>query len=248
MRPCRTTRSEADRWDAAPTGRCSTADRRPAPPRDAATGDKVRFVLRGDRPDADHRSGWWCCCSSSTRCGSPTLRRPQRRRGAQRARAGRGATATTRPARRCRAAVPDASRSAPASPTSTCRGSAATTRFTIVEGTEPRRQLEKGPGHYRGTALPGQVGNFAVAGHRVGKGEPFLNLDQLRAGDAVIVETKYVLVRLPGARATRRPGDLQHDPATDGRSSRAARSSTRPTARCCCPVPDHPGVDADRRG
>ena len=50
-----------------------------------------------------------------------------------------------------------------------------------------------------GTQLPGQIGNFAVAGHRVGKGEPFLNLDQLRAGDAVVVETKVHLVRLPGA-------------------------------------------------
>ena len=29
---------------------------------------------------------------------------------------------------------------------------------------------------------PGQVGDFAVAGHRVGKGEPFLNLDHLKAG------------------------------------------------------------------
>ena len=60
--------------------------------------------------------------------------------------------------------------------------------FTVVQGTKDA-DLEKGPGHYVGTALPGQVGNFAVAGHRVGKGEPFLNLDHLRPGDAVIIET-----------------------------------------------------------
>jgi sortase A len=60
--------------------------------------------------------------------------------------------------------------------------------WAIVEGTSDA-DLEKGPGHYPGTALPGQVGNFGIAGHRVGKGEPFLNLDHLRAGDAVIVQT-----------------------------------------------------------
>jgi sortase A len=49
-------------------------------------------------------------------------------------------------------------------------------------------QLEQGTAHYGNTQLPGQKGNFAVAGHRVGKGEPFLNIDKLRSGDAVVVE------------------------------------------------------------
>ena len=61
--------------------------------------------------------------------------------------------------------------------------------YTIVQGTS-QDDLEKGPGHYPKTVLPGQTGNFAIAGHRVGKGEPFLNLDHLRAGDSVIVETE----------------------------------------------------------
>jgi sortase A len=60
---------------------------------------------------------------------------------------------------------------------------------TIVEGTGAS-SLEKGPGHYSGTALPGKDGDFAIAGHRVGKGEPFLNLDKVKAGDAVVVETQ----------------------------------------------------------
>lgn len=60
---------------------------------------------------------------------------------------------------------------------------------TIVEGTD-EASLEKGPGHYSGTALPGQKGDFAIAGHRVGKGEPFLNLDKLKAGDPVVIETQ----------------------------------------------------------
>jgi sortase A len=64
--------------------------------------------------------------------------------------------------------------------------------WTIVAGSAvpTDSQLEKGPAHYAGSALPGQKGDFAIAGHRVGKGEPFLNLDKLRAGDSVVVETQ----------------------------------------------------------
>jgi sortase (surface protein transpeptidase) len=60
--------------------------------------------------------------------------------------------------------------------------------FTIQEGVGAD-SLEVGPGHYRGTALPGEPGNFAVAGHRVGKGAPFNDLDQLASCDAIVVET-----------------------------------------------------------
>jgi sortase A len=49
--------------------------------------------------------------------------------------------------------------------------------------------LNKATGHYPGSALPGQVGNFAVAGHRKTHGEPFRHLDVLSAGDSVYVET-----------------------------------------------------------
>jgi sortase A len=34
------------------------------------------------------------------------------------------------------------------------------------------------------------VGNFAVAGHRATKGEPFRKLDRMRRGDAIVVETR----------------------------------------------------------
>ncbi|GAA3053579.1 class E sortase [Actinokineospora globicatena] len=61
--------------------------------------------------------------------------------------------------------------------------------FTIVEGTSTA-DLETGPGHYKKSALPGQPGNFAVAGHRVGKGAPFNDLDLLSACDAMVVETQ----------------------------------------------------------
>ncbi|KAA9166729.1 class E sortase [Amycolatopsis acidicola] len=61
--------------------------------------------------------------------------------------------------------------------------------FTIQEGTDAAA-LEVGPGHYKGTALPGEPGNFSVAGHRVGKGAPFNDLDLLQSCDAIVVETQ----------------------------------------------------------
>jgi sortase A len=50
--------------------------------------------------------------------------------------------------------------------------------------------LSKGVGHYPKTALPGEVGNFAVAGHRATNGEPFAYLDKVRRGDLVVAETQ----------------------------------------------------------
>jgi sortase A len=47
--------------------------------------------------------------------------------------------------------------------------------------------LDHGPGHWPGTALPGQQGNMVIAGHRVSHDKPFRNLDKLQAGDDVIV-------------------------------------------------------------
>lgn len=47
--------------------------------------------------------------------------------------------------------------------------------------------LRSGPGHYPETALPGQDGNFAVAGHRTTYGAPFFSLDELEEGDEIHV-------------------------------------------------------------
>ena len=49
--------------------------------------------------------------------------------------------------------------------------------------------LDKGVGHYPGTAMPGEVGNFAVAGHRVTYGKPFNEIATIKPGDAIVVET-----------------------------------------------------------
>ena len=59
--------------------------------------------------------------------------------------------------------------------------------WVVVEGVS-LKDIRYAPGHYPGTALPGQVGNFAVAGHRlIGI---FWDLDQLRPGDVAVVETR----------------------------------------------------------
>lgn len=58
----------------------------------------------------------------------------------------------------------------------------------VVEGVDPA-ELAEGPGHYPGSALPGGIGNFSLAGHRIGQGSPFGELDRLEAGDALVVET-----------------------------------------------------------
>ncbi len=49
--------------------------------------------------------------------------------------------------------------------------------------------LARGVGHYVGTALPGEVGNFAVAGHRTTYGAPFNQIAELQPGDPVVIET-----------------------------------------------------------
>jgi len=47
-----------------------------------------------------------------------------------------------------------------------------------------------GVGHYSSTARLGEVGNFALAGHRTTFGAPFGEVDRLRVGDRIYLETK----------------------------------------------------------
>ncbi|WP_159433646.1 class E sortase [Agrococcus sp. Marseille-P2731] len=49
--------------------------------------------------------------------------------------------------------------------------------------------LQQGLAHYSDSAMPGELGNFAVAGHRNGQGGPFTHLDEMRVGDRVYVKT-----------------------------------------------------------
>ena len=62
-------------------------------------------------------------------------------------------------------------------------------RFAIIEGTN-EDDLLRGPGRYVDSQMPGEMGNFAVAGHRVGKGAPFNDLGKLETCDDIVVETQ----------------------------------------------------------
>lgn len=47
--------------------------------------------------------------------------------------------------------------------------------------------LDRGPGHWPGSALPGEVGNVVIAGHRTSHGAEFRHLDKLVAGDEMVL-------------------------------------------------------------
>jgi sortase A len=59
----------------------------------------------------------------------------------------------------------------------------------VVEGVG-HEDLKRGPGHYPGTALPGEIGNMVISGHRTTYGAPFNRLDELEDGDAIVLETR----------------------------------------------------------
>ncbi|WP_223623479.1 class E sortase [Microbacterium sp. EST19A] len=62
--------------------------------------------------------------------------------------------------------------------------------FGIYGGTSRSRTLDqKGIGVYKDSKMPGEVGNFSMAGHRTTWGKPFNQLDKLQIGDAIVVET-----------------------------------------------------------
>ena len=52
------------------------------------------------------------------------------------------------------------------------------------------RVLAEGYGHFEDTAQPGEVGNYALAAHRVTHGEPLRDMPKLRPGDKIVVQTR----------------------------------------------------------
>ncbi|GHJ10939.1 hypothetical protein TPA0907_53060 [Micromonospora humidisoli] len=59
--------------------------------------------------------------------------------------------------------------------------------WVVVEGVT-QEDIRYAPGHYPKSALPGEVGNFSVAGHR--NRATFWRLDELKTGDAILLEGK----------------------------------------------------------
>jgi len=60
----------------------------------------------------------------------------------------------------------------------------------VVDGTDAQ-SLTKGPGLYEESAMPWDShGRVAIAGHRTTYGAPFWDLDKLRKGDQITLETE----------------------------------------------------------
>jgi sortase A len=74
----------------------------------------------------------------------------------------------------------------------------------IVQGTEAS-QLDRGPGHYLQTSLPGLGRVTAVAGHRTTYGAPFRHIDHLSRGNLITFELPYAtfVYRVIGHRVVR---------------------------------------------
>ena len=62
--------------------------------------------------------------------------------------------------------------------------------FTVVQGTDSA-SLEKGPGHYPSTSLPGLGQTTAIAGHRTTYLAPFRHLDALSRGNRIVLTMPY---------------------------------------------------------
>jgi sortase A len=62
--------------------------------------------------------------------------------------------------------------------------------YDVVQGTD-EASLEKGPGHYPGTAFPGLGQTVAIAGHRTTYLAPFRHLDALKPGDRIVLKMPY---------------------------------------------------------
>jgi sortase A len=62
--------------------------------------------------------------------------------------------------------------------------------YDVVQGTDAS-SLEKGPGHYPATALPGLGRTVAIAGHRTTYLAPFRHIDALKPGDHIVLSMPY---------------------------------------------------------
>ena len=60
---------------------------------------------------------------------------------------------------------------------------------SIYEGVD-LKVVDHGPGHWPGSAMPGELGNAVFAGHRVTHSHPFRRLHELVPGDEIIFRTE----------------------------------------------------------
>jgi sortase A len=97
--------------------------------------------------------------------------------------------------------------------------------YVIIEGVSVA-DLRKGPGHYPGTAMPGQIGNFVVSGHRTTYLAPFNKLGELRGGEKILIDTRtrQYVYKVTSTKVVK-PSDVS----------------------VAAPVPEHPRADPTKR-
>ena len=80
-------------------------------------------------------------------------------------------------------------------------------RHRIFQGVT-LHNIDRGPSHWTGSALPGQMGNTVFAGHRATNSQPFRRIDALVPGDEVIftIEGARSVYRVTGSLIVR-PAD-----------------------------------------
>lgn len=102
--------------------------------------------------------------------------------------------------------------------------------------------LKSAVGWYNQTALPGAIGNFSVAGHRVTYGKPFNQVDELQPGDVSVVETQdaYFIYRMRNFEIVR-PWQIEVIAPVPGDSTAA------PTQRLMTFTACHPEFSAQER-
>jgi sortase A len=86
--------------------------------------------------------------------------------------------------------------------------------LVVVEGTSAT-ELQQGPGHQRGTVLPGQHGVSVLLGRSLSYGGPFGGVDRLRTGDRITVTTSQGRFRYEVTGARRRGDPAPEAPAAD---------------------------------
>lgn len=104
-------------------------------------------------------------------------------------------------------------------------------RFFVNGARTP--DLTKGPGLYRETLFPGSGRAVAIAGHRTTYGAPFLDVDELKPGDPIVLTMPYGRFTY---RVTRTeiiaPNDWSILEYGAAEPTRAARQQVKQTRRC----------------
>jgi sortase A len=113
--------------------------------------------------------------------------------------------------------------------------------YAVVEGVG-WEQLRTGPGHHPGTAMPGEIGNFVLSGHRTTYAAPFNRIGELQPGDDIVVdarEARYTY-RVTGRR-TVDPTEIGVVAPVPGRPGRRPTSALITLSTC------HPEYSAAQR-